>query len=93
MASGLATYITHTSTVVFSCNLSKNRVRQSIYIYWGGSLIQVGEMAWLCTKIQEQLFFSSGLVGQKITRSYQSWDIWYMKVFCNELEMALLQYI
>lgn len=50
-------------------------------------------MAWLCTKMQEQLFLPSGLVGQKITRSYQSWDIWYMKVFCNELEMALLQYI
>lgn len=68
----MALYVTQVSTVVFSGKLPTNGVRRSTYVYWGGSLTQVGEMAWLYTKIQEQLFLPSGLVGQKITRSYQS---------------------
>lgn len=51
-------------------------------------------MAWLETKIQEQLFLPVRLVGQKITWSFQRHLVpWKCAVFCKELEMALLQYI
>lgn len=77
-------HVTQVSAVVFSDKLSKGRIRQSPRVCRGGSLTRAGEVTWLYTEIQEQLFLPSRLGGQKIAQSYQSWDIWCIKV-CSVL--------